>query len=30
MDSVLYIREEGNQKRKKMSSSFFFDHLGAV
>lgn len=22
MDSVLYIREEGNQKRKKMSSSF--------
>jgi len=29
MDSVLYIREEGNQKRKKMSSSFFY-HLGAV
>lgn len=26
---VLYIREEGNQKRKKMSSSFFY-HLGAV
>lgn len=29
MDSVLYIREEGNQKRKKNSSSFFY-HLGAV
>lgn len=29
MDSVLYIREEGNQKRKKMSFSFFY-HLGAV
>ncbi|THU42483.1 hypothetical protein C4D60_Mb00t10800 [Musa balbisiana] len=29
MDSVLYIREEGNQKGKKMSSSFFY-HLGAV
>jgi hypothetical protein len=29
MDSVLYIREEGNQKRKKTSSSFFY-HLGAV
>jgi len=28
-DSVLYIREEGNQKRKKNSSSFFY-HLGAV
>jgi len=28
MDSVLYIREEGN-KKKKMSSSFFY-HLGAV
>uniref|UniRef100_K3Z2X4 Uncharacterized protein n=1 Tax=Setaria italica TaxID=4555 RepID=K3Z2X4_SETIT len=26
MDSVLYIREEGNQKRKKTSSSFFY-HL---
>jgi hypothetical protein len=29
MDSVLYIREEGNQKREKTSSSFFY-HLGAV
>jgi hypothetical protein len=29
MDSVLYIREEGNQKRKKMGSSFFY-YLGAV
>ena len=29
MDSVLYIREEGNHKRKKNQSSFFY-HLGAV
>ena len=29
MDSVLYIREEGNQKREKTSSPFFY-HLGAV
>jgi len=30
MDSVLYIREEGNTKRKKKQSSSFFYHLGAV
>ncbi|CAI8607214.1 unnamed protein product [Vicia faba] len=32
MDSVLYIREEGNTKRKikKKQSSYFFYHLGAV
>jgi len=30
MDSVLYIREEGNHKRKKNQSSSFFYHLGAV
>lgn len=29
IDSVLYIREGGNQKRKKNPSSFFY-HLGAV
>lgn len=30
MDSVLYIREEGNHKRKKKIGSSFFYHLGAV
>jgi len=30
MDSVLYIREEGNHKRKKNQSFSFFYHLGAV
>ncbi|RYR16718.1 hypothetical protein Ahy_B04g073750 [Arachis hypogaea] len=29
MDSVLYIRKEGNKKGKKTSSSFFY-HLGAM